>query len=350
MSVLPAEQRPPEHSSAEQEITDSSSIIETDILIIGAGPAGLYGTYYAGFRGLRVTVMDGLPQPGGQISAMYPEKDIFDIAGFPSVRGRDLVDNLLAQAEPYGPVYLLGHRADELSYGPDGLPIVRSDRGTTVRAGAVVITGGVGSFTPRPLPAGESYLGRGQVYFVPQPADHAGQDVVIVGGGDSAFDWAATLAPVARSVRLVHRTARFRAHRATVEKVQALGIDIVTDSEVSALHGDSDLEQVEVRHRSTKATQLLLAQTVVAALGFIADLGPLEGWGLTLQARRIVVDTRMATNLPRVFAAGDITDYPGKVRLISVGFGEVATAVNNAATVLDPEAALLPGHSTDREN
>ncbi|MPY64193.1 NAD(P)/FAD-dependent oxidoreductase [Streptomyces spongiae] len=330
--------------------TDESRAIETDILIVGAGPAGLYGAYYAGFRGLSVTVMDVLPQCGGQISAMYPEKPIFDIAGFPAVRGRDLVDNLVAQAEPYGPRYLLGHRAAELSHGADGRPVVRSDQGATVRAGAVVITGGVGTFTPRPLPAGEDYLGRGQVYFVPDPAAHTGHDVVVVGGGDSAFDWAAVLSPVARSVRLVHRTGRFRAHGATVDKVRALGIEIVTDSEVSALHGTARLEQVEIRHRTTKDTRLVPAQTVVAALGFLADLGPLQNWGLTLQARRIAVDTHMATNLPRVFAAGDITDYPGKVRLISVGFGEVATAVNNATTVIDPEAALFPGHSTEKEN
>lgn len=330
--------------------TDESRAIETDILIVGAGPAGLYGAYYAGFRGLSVTVMDVLPQCGGQISAMYPEKPIFDIAGFPAVRGRDLVDNLVAQAEPYGPRYLLGQRAAELSHDPDGRPVVRSDQGVTVRAGAVVITGGVGTFTPRPLPAGEDYLGRGQVYFVPDPAAHTGHDVVVVGGGDSAFDWAAVLAPVARSVRLVHRTGRFRAHGATVDKVRALGIEIVTDSEVSALHGTERLEQVEIRHRTTKDTRLVPAQTVVAALGFLADLGPLQNWGLTLRARRIAVDTHMATNLPRVFAAGDITDYPGKVRLISVGFGEVATAVNNAATVIDPEAALFPGHSTEKEN
>lgn len=163
--------------------TGDSPVVETDILIIGAGPSGLYGAYYAGFRGLRVTVMDVLPQRGGQISAMYPEKPIFDIAGFPAVRGRDLVDNLVAQAEPYGVRYLLGQRAVELSHRPDGRPVVRSDTGTTVRAGAVVITGGVGTFTPRPLPAGERYLGRGQVYFVPDPADHTDQDVVVVGGG-----------------------------------------------------------------------------------------------------------------------------------------------------------------------
>ncbi|MEU8866025.1 NAD(P)/FAD-dependent oxidoreductase [Streptomyces umbrinus] len=329
---------------------DESSVIETDILIIGAGPSGLYGAYCAGFRGLSVAVMDVLPQRGGQISAMYPEKPIFDIAGFPAVRGRDLVESLVAQAEPYGPRYLLGHRALHITHAADGWPVVHSDKGTAVRAGAVVITGGVGTFTPRQLPAGEGYLGRGQVYFVPDPVEHTDQDVVVVGGGDSAFDWAATLAPIARSVRLVHRTERFRAHRATVDKVRALGIEIITDSEVSALHGASRVERIEVRHRTTKATRLLPAHTVVAALGFIADLGPLKDWGLELRARRIAVDTRMATNLPRVFAAGDITDYPGKVRLIAVGFGEVATAVNNAATVIDPEAALFPGHSTDKEN
>ncbi|MDT0317002.1 NAD(P)/FAD-dependent oxidoreductase [Streptomyces millisiae] len=330
--------------------TDAPATIETDVLIVGAGPAGLYGAYYAGFRGLRVAVIDVLPQLGGQVSAMYPEKPIFDIAGLPAVRGRDLVANLVAQAEPYGPHYLLGQRAVELSHGPEGRPVVTSDRGTTIVAGAVVITGGVGTFTPRPLPAGEAYLGRGQVYFVPDPAAHAGEDVVVVGGGDSAFDWAATLFPVAGSVTLVHRTGRFRAHRATVEKVTGLGVEIVTDSEVSALHGASRLQAVEVRHRTTGATRTLPAHTVVAALGFVADLGPIQHWGLALNARRISVDTRMATNLPRVFAAGDITDYPGKVRLISVGFGEVATAVNNAATVIDPEAALFPGHSTEKEN
>ncbi|MEU5030595.1 NAD(P)/FAD-dependent oxidoreductase [Streptomyces milbemycinicus] len=329
---------------------DASALIETDILIIGAGPSGLYGAYCAGFRGLSVAVMDVLPQLGGQISAMYPEKPIFDIAGFTSVRGRDLVDNLVAQAEEHGTRYLLGHRAVELSYDAEGLPVVRSDQGQTVRAGAVVITGGVGTFTPRPLPAGEDFLGRGQVYFVPDPAAHAGHDVVVVGGGDSAFDWAALLAPLARSVRLVHRTARFRAHRASVEKVQALGIELITDCEVSGLTGAARLEEVEIRHRVTKDARRLPAQTVVAALGFVADLGPLRQWGLTLQARRIAVDSRMATNLPRVFAAGDITAYPGKVRLISVGFGEAATAVNNAATVIDPEAALFPGHSTEKEN
>ncbi|GGM26757.1 ferredoxin--NADP reductase [Streptomyces fumigatiscleroticus] len=332
------------------QLTDDTGVLVTDVLIIGAGPAGLYGAYYAGFRGLTVTVMDILPQPGGQISAMYPEKPIFDIAGFLSVRGRDLVDGLVAQADPYSPRYLLGHRAAELTHDTDGLPVVRTDQGATVHAKAVVITGGVGTFTPRPLPAGQEYLGRGLEHFVPDPSAHADRDVVVVGGGDSAFDWAALLAPAARSVTLVHRTTRFRAHTASVEKVLALGVEIVTDSEVSRLTGTTRVEQAEIRHRTTKATRLLPAQTVIAALGFLADLGPLRHWGLALHDRKITVDTRMATNLPRVFAAGDITHYPGKVRLISVGFGEAATAVNNAATVIDPDAALFPGHSTDKEH
>ncbi|MER7928760.1 NAD(P)/FAD-dependent oxidoreductase [Streptomyces sp. NPDC096057] len=332
------------------QLTDDTGVSTTDVLIIGAGPAGLYGAYYAGFRGLTVTVMDVLPQLGGQISAMYPEKPIFDIAGFLSVRGRDLVSGLVAQAEPYSPRYLLGHRAAELAYDADGLPVVRSDQGATVHAKAVVITGGVGTFTPRPLPAGEEFLGRGLEYFVPDPTVHADRDVLVVGGGDSAFDWAALLAPIARSVTLVHRTARFRAHAASVEKARTLGVEIVTDCEVSRLIGAARVKQAELRHRVTKETRLVSAETVVAALGFLADLGPLQHWGLDLQARKITVDTHMATNLPRVFAAGDITDYPGKVRLISVGFGEAATAVNNAATVIDPEAALFPGHSTEKEH
>ncbi|XVQ09791.1 NAD(P)/FAD-dependent oxidoreductase [Spirillospora sp. CA-255316] len=330
-------------------LSDVPVTTDTDVLIVGAGPAGLYGAYYAGFRGLRTAVMDVLPQAGGQVSAMYPEKPILDIAGFPAVKGRDLVDNLLAQAAPFEPAYLLGRRAVALSYDADGLPLVRTDQGGTVRAGAVVLTGGIGTFTPRPLPAGEGHLGRGLVYFVPRPAEHAGRDVVVVGGGDSAFDWAATLAPIARSVRLVHRRDRFRAHRGTVDQVRALDVEIIVNAEVTALHGDGHVEAAEIRHRDG-TSRVLPAQTVVAALGFTADLGPLRDWGLDLRARHIAVDTRMATNLPRVFAAGDITDYPGKVRLISVGFGEVATAVNNAATVIDPEALLFPGHSTEKDS
>jgi len=318
---------------------------EVDVAIVGAGPAGLFGAYYAGFRGLSTTLIDALPEPGGQVSAMYPEKVIYDVAGFPAIRGRDLVKNLVEQAAQFEPEYRLGVRAESVSY-VDGKPVLALSDGETLHCGAIIITGGLGSFTARPLPAAASFAGDGLVYFVPRLDDLAGHHVVIVGGGDSAFDWALSLQPVAKSVTLVHRRDRFRAHASTVSKVQALPVTILVNAEVNQIVGDGRIEVVEVTVKGEQPRQMP-CDTVVAALGFTADLGPLADWGLTLDKRHIVVDTRMATNLSRVFAAGDITDYPGKVRLIAVGFGEVATAVNNAAIVIDPAAHLFPGHSSD---
>ncbi|MEU1604764.1 NAD(P)/FAD-dependent oxidoreductase [Micromonospora matsumotoense] len=318
---------------------------EVDVAVIGAGPVGLFAAYYAGFRGLSVAVVDALPEPGGQITAMYPEKLILDVAGFPAVKGRDLVANLVAQAAPYHPEYLLGTRAEKLAH-LDGRPVLGLAGGEQVRCGAVVVTGGLGSFTPRPLPVADSFLGGGIVYFVPDPAALAGRDVLIVGGGDSAFDWAATLQPLARSVTMVHRRERFRAHAGTVARVLSLPVRVVVNAEVTRLHGDDTVTAAEITVRGG-AAETLPVDTVVAALGFTADLGPLAEWGLRLDRRHIVVDSAMATNLPRVYAAGDITEYPGKVRLIATGFGEAATAVNNAAVAIDPAAHLFPGHSSD---
>jgi thioredoxin reductase len=321
--------------------------LETDLLLVGAGPAGLFGAYYAGFRGLRTVVVDALPELGGQITAMYPEKLIHDVAGFPAVRGRDLVDGLVAQAAPFSPTYLLGEVAAELGYDDEGTPVIGLAGGRAVRAKAVVVTGGIGRFVPRPLPVGQEFHGRGLDYFVTRPADYAHRDMIIVGGGDSALDWANALHPLARSVTLVHRRERFRAHRHTVEEVRRSPVQVLTDSEIVALHGNGRVQAADVAHRPTGTVRRLPADAVIAALGFNVDLGPLRTWGLDVRARRIVVSTDMATNLPRVYAAGDIVAYPGKVRLIAVGFGEVATAVNNAAVKIDPSRDLFPGHSTD---
>jgi thioredoxin reductase (NADPH) len=209
----------------------------------------------------------------------------------------------------------------------------------------VLITAGIGKFSPRQLPAGEGWLGRGLEFFVPSFAPYAGKDVVIVGGGDSAFDWALHLEPVAQSVTLVHRRDAFRAHERTVQQVRDSSVEIITKAEVTALNGDDVLESVEITIGDEKTIRP--AQAVVAALGFIADLGPVQEWGLEVEKRHIVVSPSMQTNLPRVFAAGDVTEYPGKVRLIAVGFGEAATAVNNATVAIDPTAKVFPGHSSD---
>jgi thioredoxin reductase (NADPH) len=321
-------------------------MLDVDIAIIGAGPTGLYAAYYAGFRGLRTVVIDALPEPGGQITAMYPEKAIYDVAGFPVIKGRELVANLVEQAGAFNPTYLLGVRAEKLSYD-DGKPVLALADGTSVRCGAVLVTGGLGSFTARPLPAADAFAGEGVLFFVKHLDELAGQDIVIVGGGDSAFDWALALQPLAKSVTLVHRRDKFRAHAGTVAKVQALPVEIVLNSEVCRIVGEGKVTACEITTKGIIEPRVVPADTVVAALGFTADLGPLAEWGLTLDKRHIVVDTTTATNLPRVFAAGDISEYPGKVRLIATGFGEAAIAVNNAAVIINPEAHLFPGHSSE---
>ena len=323
----------------------SSSELETDLLIVGAGPAGLFGAYYAGFRGMSVTVVDSLPELGGQVSALYPEKLILDVAGFPTIKGRELVEELVRQAASAKPTYLLDRTATALKSHDEGVRMELDD-GTTVNAKVVIVTAGIGKFTPRPLPAGDGWEDRGLVFFVPSFAEYAGRDVVIVGGGDSAFDWAHSLEPIAKSVTLVHRRDKFRAHQATVDAVHAGATEIITKAQVTALHGEHHVESVEI---TTNDGEVLTrpAQSVVAALGFVADLSAMQEWGMEFDKRHIKVDTAMRTNVPRIFAAGDITEYDGKVRLIAVGFGEVATAVNNSAVLIDPDAHVFPGHSSE---
>lgn len=317
-----------------------------DILIVGAGPAGLYGAYYAGFRGFDTVVLDTLPEAGGQITAMYPEKDIFDVGGFPVVKGRDLVTALVDQAAAGQPDYYLGEQALELSTSEAGPVRVTTSTGRVIEAKAVILTGGIGSFQPRPIPVGEEWIGRGIEYFVPRLAEYEGKDVVIIGGGDSAVDWAWSLLPLAKSVAIVHRRTQFRAHGTMVDKILAAGAVAYTPHELAAVRGGDAVTEVDIRHKETGEVTTLPADAVVAALGFIANIGPMATWGLELSKRRVVVDAAMHSNLPRVLAAGDLATYPGKVPLIAVGFGEVATAVNNAAPLVNPDMGVFPGHSS----
>jgi ferredoxin/flavodoxin---NADP+ reductase len=283
--------------------------VEVDVCIVGAGPVGLYGAYYTGQRGLSVAVVDSLSEVGGQVTAMYPEKQIYDVAGFPAITGRDLVRGLVAQASQMEPTYLLGQEAQQLERLDDGRMLVRTTR-TELTCRALVVTGGIGTFTPRPLPAGEEFLGRGLEYFVPSSQEYVGRDVVIVGGGDSALDWALMLEPLATSVTLVHRRDQFRGHEGSVSKVRDSSVRLLLTAQVTALEGGSVLERAHVSVRGEDQPRVLPCEKVVAALGFTANLGPMREWGLELRDNRhLVVDTAMRTNLPGVFAAGDITDY-----------------------------------------
>ena len=325
-----------------------STTHDVDLAIIGAGPAGLYAAYYAGFRGLSMVVIDSLPEPGGQVAALYPEKMIYDVAGFPAVKGQTLVDALVEQADQYEPTYLLGHRAEDLEKADDGVFTIRTSKDAEITCKAVLITGGIGTFTPRPLPDSDEFEGNGLVYFVRNLESMRDKDVLIVGGGDSAFDWAHNLEDIARSITLIHRRDRWRAHEDTVDKVMNSSVRVETFTEVAQIHGEPGaIESVTVFDNRTDERETLKVQAIIAALGFKSDLGPLRSWDVEIDGRNVLVDTTMATNIPGVYAAGDITDYDGKVRLISVGFGEAATAVNNAAHYIDPDARVFPGHSSD---
>jgi thioredoxin reductase (NADPH) len=312
---------------------------------------------------MSVTLVDSLPEIGGQVSALYPEKKILDVAGFATIKGRELVEALVEQAASADPTYLLGRTATTLKVSTgsaDGVTgssagasdgstdgvVMQLEDGTTIEAKVVIITAGIGKFSPRPLPAGDGWEDRGLVFFVPSFAEYAGRDIVIVGGGDSAFDWAQALEPIANHVTLVHRRDQFRAHQATVDAVMASRTEIITKALVTALQGEHHVQSVQITTSDGEVLERP-AQAVVAALGFVADLSAMKEWGIEFDKRHIKVDTAMRTNVPRIFAAGDITEYEGKVRLIAVGFGEVATAVNNAAPLVFPDQGTFPGHSSD---
>jgi thioredoxin reductase len=320
--------------------------MDVDVVVVGSGPVGLYAAYYAGFRGMSTAVIDALPEPGGQVAALYPEKLIHDVAGLPGVRGRDLVKSLLRQANTYAPHWLLGQSADGLDRLDDGRLLIHTTAGTEITTRSVVLAAGIGTFRPRPLPAGPEYVGNGVDYFVTEPRAYAGHHVLVVGGGDSAVDWALALEPIASSVTLIHRRARFTAHEANVAELRRSSTAIRTPYVVHALTGEREVRRAIIRDTGSGELHEVDCSRVVAALGFTADLGPLTRWGLRIVDRHIVVDSTMSTGVPGVYAAGDVTEYPGKVRLISVGFGEAALAINNAAVATDPSAPLFPGHST----
>lgn len=326
-----------------------------DIAIIGGGPTGQYAAYYAGLRGMKTKVIDSLPQLGGQLSALYPEKYIFDVAGYAKVYARDLVENLTEQMMQYGPTLALDQKVVNLT-ATDGLVTMETEQEShhevvrrTHRAKSAIIAAGVGAFLPRKIAqAGlEELEGRGVHYFVTDKSVLAGKRLMVVGGGDSAFDWSLNLYESAKSIVQIHRTDKFRAHEDTVEKVKALPIELKTFHELKQVHGEEHVEGVTIFDNRTKEETYYECDELLMNLGFLTNLGPIKQWGFTIVGNTIQVNSRMETNIPGVYGAGDIVDYPGKLKLIATGFGEAAIAVNHAKAHVDPSAKVNPGHSSD---
>jgi thioredoxin reductase (NADPH) len=325
-----------------------------DITIIGAGPAGLFALFYAGMRGATAQIVDALPEPGGQLAALYPEKYIFDVAGYPKVLAKDLVRALSEQAAQFNQPTHLGQRVTGL-YEQDGHFTLETDQ-ARFPTRAIIIAAGIGAFSPRRLPhaSAHPWYGRGIYDVVTDPQDYRGQRVVIIGGGDSAFDWATQLAGIATHVSLVHRTDRFRAHGATVTQFNA---DVAAGrASLFTFHELVDVIEHEEGERFShivlkdikgKTTRELEADVVLPMLGFVSDIGPIAEWGMTLEKDEIVVNQVMETGRPGIWAAGDVTTYPGKLKLIACGFGEAATAVNQAVHWIYPEKKVAPGHSSN---
>ena len=323
-----------------------------DITIIGGGPTGLFASFYAGMRGATAQIVDTLPQLGGQLTALYPEKYIFDVAGFRQVLAKDLVRDLTDQAAQFNfPSYLGQHVTGLEEEDGHFVLVTDTDRFPTR---SVLIAAGIGAFSPRRLPqaCAEPWYNKGIFDNVVDPDKFRGQKIVIIGGGDSAFDWCHQLRDRAASVTLVHRSDKYREHGATVAEVQAAveaGKTVLLPFHELAdvLSVDGALSGIVVKDVKTKESRTLEADAVLPMLGFISDIGPLANWGLTLEKHEIVVNSLMETGRPGIYAAGDITSYPGKLKLIATGFAEACTAVNQAFHWIYPDKKVNPGHSSN---
>ncbi len=329
-------------------MTLEQSVPMSDLLIIGGGPAGMFAAFYGGMRQASVTLIESMPQLGGQLAALYPEKYIYDVAGFPKVTGQELVDNLSRQMELFQSDIRLEEKVVSLKKQDERHFVITTDK-AEYHSKAVIITAGVGAFEPRrlELPEAARFEKANLHYFVSDLNAFKGKKVLISGGGDSAVDWALMLEPIAEQVTLIHRRDKFRAHEHSVENLMASKVNVITPSEITELHGEEFITKVTLSHIKTRETQELEVDSVIVNFGFVSSLGPIAEWGIDINSNSIVVDSRMETSIPGIFAAGDITTYPGKLKLIAVGFGEAPTAVNNAKVYIDPEAKLSPGHSSN---
>ncbi|NBC07089.1 MAG: FAD-dependent oxidoreductase [Bacteroidetes bacterium] len=327
-------------------------MIKTDILIIGAGPCGLFTVFEAGLVQLRCHLVDALPQPGGQLSEIYPKKPIYDIPGYPTVLAQELVDNLMEQIEPFKPGFTLGERAENIERLEDDSFLLRTNRGTEINAPVIAIAGGLGCFEPRKPPISNlaQFEDHGVEYIIRNPEDYRGKRVVVAGGGDSALDWTIHLSDIAEEVTLIHRRKQFRAAPDSVEKAFELAesgrIKLLTDAQAVGLKGNGRLTDVVIKHK-TEGEVVKSTDHFIPLFGLSPKLGPIADWGLNIDKNAIEVDTfDYSTNVPGIYAVGDINTYPGKLKLILCGFHEATMMVQSAYKRVNPDKKLTLKYTT----
>ena len=327
-------------------------MIKTDICIIGAGPVGLFTVFEAGLLKMRCHLIDALPQIGGQLSEIYPQKPIYDIPGYPEIKAQELVDNLMDQIKPFDPTFTLGERVENLEKQEDGSYIVKTSDGTQVHCQVVAIAGGLGCFEPRKpeIEGLEAFEGKGVAYMVKNPETYRDKKVILAGGGDSALDWTIYLADVAERVTLIHRGDTFRGAPDSAEKVFELAkegrINLILQSNISSISGNGHLKNVSVLGKD-KESRELQADYLIPLFGLSPKLGPLANWGLNIDKNAIEVNTfDYSTNVERIYAIGDINTYPGKLKLILCGFHEAALMVQSAFKYVYPDQKLSFKYTT----
>lgn len=327
-------------------------MIKTDILIIGAGPVGLFTVFEAGLLKLRCHLVDALPQVGGQLSEIYPKKPIYDIPGYPSILAGELVDNLMEQIAPFKPGFTLGERAETIEKTEDKMYRLTTSRGTQIEAPVIMIAGGLGSFEPRkpPIPNLADFEDKGVEYIIRDPEFYRDKRVVLAGGGDSALDWTIFLADLAKEVTLIHRRTQFRGALDSVDKVndlaQAGKISLLTNAQAVGLRGNGQLSDVVIKHKE-QGEIIKATDHFIPLFGLSPKLGPIGEWGLQIEKNAIVVDTAdYSTGIPGVYAVGDINTYPGKLKLILCGFHEGTMAVQSAFKYIYPEQKLSFKYTT----
>ncbi|HIQ29066.1 MAG TPA: NAD(P)/FAD-dependent oxidoreductase [Candidatus Caldiarchaeum subterraneum] len=323
-----------------------------DVTIIGAGPTGLFAAFYAaGMRGMKTKIIEALDQVGGQLAVLYPEKYIYDVAGFPKILAKDLVKQLEIQATSYKPVIVLGERVEELKYIDNNIIELVTNKGIHFTK-TVIICAGHGAFSPRKLNnlSVDRFEGRGVYYQVRDKWEFRGKRILIVGGGDSAVDWALNLKDIAKEVTLIHRRTEFRAHEGSVIELFHSPVRVLVPFEIKEAHGGERLEAVTIFNNKTGEEMTLEVDAVILQLGYLVDVSVFKKWGLDIVGNAIKVNGRMETNLPGVYAAGDIANPVDsiKLNLIVIGFAQAAIAVNVAKNYIDPKASIFPGHSSER--